>query len=107
MFWIQDAENNPSPVSALMNLLFGIMNILCFDNMRNIYCGSYWSEEGQKTETAILERLGPSVLVFVVAMMSFVWRTSTGESHSPLSPRHMPSNGTRTGLDMGPVDVRG
>ncbi|KAH9027954.1 hypothetical protein EDB85DRAFT_2074698 [Lactarius pseudohatsudake] len=104
--FIQDAADDPltrtaalcSLVSALMSLSFGIMYIVRFDNMRSMYRASRWAEEAQKTETAIFWNvwvllalpgvwLAWSVLAFVVAIMSFVWRTGAqGQSQSPLSP---------------------
>lgn len=106
LFQIQDAADDPltrtaalcSLVSALMSLSFGIMYIVRFDNMRSMYRASRWAEEAQKTETAIFWNvwvllalpgvwLAWSVLAFVVAIMSFVWRTGAqGQSQSPLSP---------------------
>ncbi|KAH9007697.1 hypothetical protein EDB83DRAFT_700068 [Lactarius deliciosus] len=106
LFQIQDAADDPvtrtaalcSLVSALMSLSFGIMYIVRFDNMRSMYRASRWAEEAQKTQTAIFWNvwvllalpgvwLAWSVLAFVVAIMSFVWRTGArGESQSPLSP---------------------
>ncbi|KAI9455783.1 hypothetical protein BJY52DRAFT_1278584 [Lactarius psammicola] len=88
-----------SLVSALMSLSFGIVYIVRFDNMRSMYRASRWAEEAQKTETAIFWNvwvllalpgvwLAWSVLAFIVAIMSFVWRTGArGQSQSPLSPK--------------------
>ncbi|KAH9012882.1 hypothetical protein EDB84DRAFT_1444481 [Lactarius hengduanensis] len=65
----------------------------------SMYRASRWAEEAQKTETAIFWNvwvllalpgvwLAWSVLAFVVAIMSFVWRSGAqGQSQSPLSPR--------------------
>ncbi|KAH9167607.1 hypothetical protein EDB89DRAFT_2074727 [Lactarius sanguifluus] len=106
LFQIQDAADDPltrtaalcSLVSALMSLSFGIMYIVRFDNMRSMYRASRWAEEAQKTETSIFWNvwvllalpgvwLAWSVLAFVVAIMSFVWRTGAqGQTPSPLSP---------------------
>jgi hypothetical protein len=103
-----------SLVSALMSLSFGIVYIVRFDNMRSMYRASRWAEvrrhpipfptpthlheqEAQKTETAIFWNvwvllalpgvwLAWSVLAFIVAIMSFVWRTgASGETHAALS----------------------
>lgn len=104
MFQIQDAADDPltrtaalcSLVSALMSLSYGILYIIRFGNMRSMYRASRWAEEAQKTETAIFWNvwvmlalpgvwLAWSVLAFIVAIMSFVWRTGArGDSHPPL-----------------------
>jgi hypothetical protein len=100
-----------------MSLSFGIVYIVRFDNMRSMYRASRWAEvrrtpptlpstpthlrkqEAQKTETAIFWNvwvllalpgvwLAWSVLAFIVAIMSFVWRTgASGETHAGLSAR--------------------
>ena len=107
-----------SLVSTLMSLSFGIVYIVRFDNMCSMYRASRWAEvrlthpstlhstpthlcqqEAQKTETAIFWNiwvllalpgiwLAWSVLAFIVAIMSFVWRTgASGETHASISPR--------------------
>ncbi|KAI0291930.1 hypothetical protein B0F90DRAFT_1647707 [Multifurca ochricompacta] len=106
LFQIPDAAGDPltrtaalcSLVSALMSLSYGIMYIVRFGNMRSMYRASRWAEEAQKTETSIFWNvwvllalpgvwLAWSVLAFVVAIMSFVWRTGArGDSHPALSP---------------------
>ncbi|KAH9987928.1 hypothetical protein BJV74DRAFT_840524 [Russula compacta] len=104
IFQIQDAENDPltrtaalcSLISALMSLSYGIMYIVRFGNMGSMYRASRWAEDAQRTETAIFWNvwvllalpgvwLAWSVLAFVVAIMSFVWRSGArGQSQTPL-----------------------
>ncbi|KAI0246780.1 hypothetical protein BJV78DRAFT_1286112 [Lactifluus subvellereus] len=116
LFQIQDAANDPltrtaslcSLISALMSLSYGIMYIVRFGNMRSMYRASRWAEEAQKTETAIFWNvwvllalpgiwLAWSVLAFVIAIMSFVWRTgANGDKTSSLPPRQ--ELGPRIGL---------
>ncbi|KAH9962450.1 hypothetical protein BC827DRAFT_1130505 [Russula dissimulans] len=105
LFQVQDAADDPltrtaafcSLVSAMMSLSYGILYIVRFGNMRSMYHASRWAEEAQRTETAIFWNvwvllalpgvwLAWSVLAFVVAIMSFVWRTGArDESHAALT----------------------
>ncbi|KAI9510994.1 hypothetical protein F5148DRAFT_975952 [Russula earlei] len=113
---LQDAASDPltrtaslcSLVSALMSLSYGILYIIRFGNMRSMYRASRWAEDAQKTETAIFWNvwvllalpgvwLAWSVLAFVVAIMSLVWRTdASGESHPALSRKQ--EFGPRVGI---------
>jgi len=125
VFQIQDASDDPltrtaalcSLISALMSLSYGIMYIIRFGSMRSMYHASRWAEEAQKTETAIFWNvwvllalpgiwLAWSMLAFLVAIMSYVWRTGArGESQSPLSPgrEYIPRIGITCQLLLGLV----
>ncbi|KAI0287228.1 hypothetical protein BC826DRAFT_1045778 [Russula brevipes] len=116
LFQVPDAAIDPltrtaalcSLISALMSLSFGITYIIRFGTMRSMYRASRWAEEAQKSETAIFWNvwvllalpgiwLAWSVLAFLVAIMSFVWRTGAeGQSNSAL-PRKQ-AYGPRIGV---------
>ncbi|KAG2365291.1 hypothetical protein BDR07DRAFT_1329494 [Suillus spraguei] len=89
-----------SLMAALMSLTFGCIYIVRFDTMRSMYKATRWAEEARKTTTFIWWNvwvllampavwLAWSMIFFVTAIMSFVWRTGSttdNSSPAPLSP---------------------
>ncbi|KAG2072876.1 hypothetical protein BDR04DRAFT_1096122 [Suillus decipiens] len=89
-----------SLTAALMSLTFGCIYIVRFDTMRSMYKATRWAEEARKTTTFIWWNvwvllampavwLAWSMIFFITAIMSFVWRsgsTTDNLSPAPLSP---------------------
>ncbi|KAG1840906.1 hypothetical protein DFJ58DRAFT_84489 [Suillus subalutaceus] len=89
-----------SLTSALMSLTFGCIYIVRFGTMRSMYKATRWAEEARKTTTFIWWNvwvllampavwLAWSMFFFIVAILSFVWRSDSSAdnpSPAPLSP---------------------
>ncbi|KAF9525924.1 hypothetical protein CPB83DRAFT_507209 [Crepidotus variabilis] len=88
-----------SLICALMSLLFGCMYIIRFGGMRKTYKAAEWALEAKKTKTIIwwnvwvllampVVWLTWSIVLYLVCIMSFIWRTSSADSAppQPLSP---------------------
>ncbi|KIK92789.1 hypothetical protein PAXRUDRAFT_146559 [Paxillus rubicundulus Ve08.2h10] len=84
---------------ALMSLCYGCVYIVRFGTMRSMYKATRWAEEAGRTTTYILWNvwvllampsvwLAWSMIFFIIAILSFVWRSgSTADSVPPsLSP---------------------
>ncbi|KIJ12907.1 hypothetical protein PAXINDRAFT_170945 [Paxillus involutus ATCC 200175] len=84
---------------ALMSLCYGCVYIVRFGTMRSMYKATRWAEEAGRTTTFILWNvwvllampsvwLAWSMIFFIIAILSFVWRSgSTADSVPPsLSP---------------------
>ncbi|KAF7311857.1 hypothetical protein MIND_00196400 [Mycena indigotica] len=95
-----------SLVCALMSLCYGCMYIVRFSSMRNMYRASKFAEEARKTYTFIWWNvwtllampatfLAWSVIFFIIAIMAFVWRTSS-ESEANSSSSENESNTSTT-----------
>ncbi|KAF8886610.1 hypothetical protein CPB84DRAFT_1539816 [Gymnopilus junonius] len=76
-----------SMICALMSLLYGCIYIIRFGTMRKTYKGAEWAEEAQKSRTGIFWNvwvmlampatwLAWSMILYIVTIMSFVWRTT-------------------------------
>ncbi|KAH7921983.1 hypothetical protein BV22DRAFT_1131814 [Leucogyrophana mollusca] len=90
-----------SLTSALMSLSYGCVYIVRFGTMRSMYKATRWAEEARKTTTFILWNvwvllampavwLAWSMIFFIVAILSFVWRT--GSTLDPANPSPLPPN---------------
>ncbi|KAF8148053.1 hypothetical protein B0H34DRAFT_803176 [Crassisporium funariophilum] len=98
---IESAANDPltrytallSMICALMSLLYGCMYIIRFGTMRTTYKAAEWAQEAQKSRTGILWNvwvllampaiwLAWSMVLYIVCIMSFVWRTGTVDDDS-------------------------
>ncbi|KAH9483258.1 hypothetical protein JR316_0005362 [Psilocybe cubensis] len=109
IFQIPEAAEDPvtrtlallSLICALMSLSYGCMYIVRFGTMRSMFHASRWAEEAQKTKTLIWWNVWvllatPSVwmawsmLLFLSAILSFVWRTG-----SVLDPEDRPPLGAK------------
>ncbi|KAJ3560866.1 hypothetical protein NP233_g10554 [Leucocoprinus birnbaumii] len=96
IFQIPDAAGDPitrtaailSLICSLMSLTYGCMYIVRFSTMRTMIRASKWAEEARRTNTAILWNvwvllampavwLAWSMVIFMVAILSFVWRTGS------------------------------
>ncbi|KAF9236913.1 hypothetical protein BU15DRAFT_8900, partial [Melanogaster broomeanus] len=89
-----------SLMSALMSLSYGCVYIVRFGTMRSMDKATRWAEEAGRTTTFILWNvwvllampavwLAWSMIFFVTAILSFVWRsgaTTDSTSPAPLSP---------------------
>jgi hypothetical protein len=89
-----------SLTSALISLTFGCIYIVRFGTMRSMYKATRWAEEARKTTTLIWWNvwvllampavwLAWSMFFFIVAILSFVWRSDSSTdnpSPTPLSP---------------------
>ncbi|CAA7270549.1 unnamed protein product [Cyclocybe aegerita] len=111
---IDSAANDPltryaallSMMCALMSLIYGCIYIIRFGAVRKAYKAAEWAHEAQKTKTGILWNvwvllampatwLAWSMILYVVCIMSFVWRTGTIDDaerglptyHEVLAPR--------------------
>ena len=109
MFQIEPAASDPitrtagliSLICALMSLIYGCMYIIRFSTMRTMYKASRWAEEARRTNTILWWNvwvllampavwLAWSMILFVVAILSYVWRTGASndpDPRPPLSPR--------------------
>ncbi|PPQ98668.1 hypothetical protein CVT26_013814 [Gymnopilus dilepis] len=76
-----------SMICALMSLLYGCIYIIRFGTMRKTYKGAEWAQEAQKSRTGIFWNvwvllampatwLSWSMVMYIVTIMSFVWRTT-------------------------------
>lgn len=96
IFQIPDAAGDPvtrttailSLICSLMSLTYGCMYIVRFSTMRTMIRASKWAEEARRTNTAILWNvwvllampaiwLAWSMVIFMVTILSFVWRTGS------------------------------
>ncbi|KAJ3508099.1 hypothetical protein NLJ89_g5943 [Agrocybe chaxingu] len=77
-----------SMMCALMSLIYGCIYIIRFGAMRKTHKAAEWAHEAQKTQTGILWNvwvllampatwLAWSMIMYIVCIMSFVWRTGT------------------------------
>ncbi|KII83378.1 hypothetical protein PLICRDRAFT_95936 [Plicaturopsis crispa FD-325 SS-3] len=107
MFQVPSAADDPvvrtpallSLICALMSLSYGCMYIVRFGTMRSMYKASKWAEEARKTNTVIWWNvwvllampgiwLAWSMILFIVSILSFVWRT--GSTADPADPSALP-----------------
>ncbi|KJA21607.1 hypothetical protein HYPSUDRAFT_202744 [Hypholoma sublateritium FD-334 SS-4] len=105
IFQIPDAAGDPvtrtlalmSLVCALMSLSYGCIYIVRFGTMRSMFHASRWAEEARKTNTSIWWNVWvllatPAVwmawamLLFITAVMSFVWRTGAADDPQTRAP---------------------
>ncbi|KAI0059345.1 hypothetical protein BV25DRAFT_1860623 [Artomyces pyxidatus] len=105
IFQIPDAAGDPvtrtaallSLVCALMSLSYGIIFIIRFGTMRSMYRASRWADEARKTRTSMLWNvwvllalpsiwLAWSMMAFIAAILSFVWRTGATDDPSGDDP---------------------
>ncbi|KAF9224568.1 hypothetical protein BS17DRAFT_766562 [Gyrodon lividus] len=108
MFQNQEMSNDPlvrtaallSLTCALMSLCYGCVYIVRFGTMRSMYKATRWAEEAGRTTPFILWNvwvllampavwLAWSMIFFITAILSFVWRsgsTTDPPTPSPLSP---------------------
>ncbi|KAG6854026.1 hypothetical protein C0991_011231 [Blastosporella zonata] len=96
MFQIPSAADDPvtrtvallSLICALMSLSYGCMYIVRFGTMRSMFRAAKWAEEARKTDTLIWWNvwvllampavwMSWSMVLFIVAILSFVWRTGS------------------------------
>ncbi|KAF8905728.1 hypothetical protein CPB84DRAFT_562685 [Gymnopilus junonius] len=109
IFQVPDAAGDPvtrtlallSLISSLFSLSYGCMYIVRFGMMRSMFHASRWAEQAQKTKTLIwwnvwvllampVVWMAWSMLLFISAILSFVWRTGSvldPANPSPLGPR--------------------
>ncbi|KAF5391240.1 hypothetical protein D9757_003010 [Collybiopsis confluens] len=109
MFQINDAATDPltrtaallSLICATMSLSYGCIYIVRFTTMRSMYRASIWAEEAQKTKTLVWWNvwvllgmpavfMAWSMILFIVSILSFVWRTGTEsdpDERPPLSDK--------------------
>ncbi|KAF7984351.1 hypothetical protein HWV62_15371 [Athelia sp. TMB] len=105
MFQIEPATSDPitrtagliSLICALMSLIYGCMYIIRFSTMRTMYKASRWAEEARRTNTILWWNvwvllampavwLAWSMILFVVAILSYVWRTGASNDPDPRPP---------------------
>ncbi|KAI0313576.1 hypothetical protein OF83DRAFT_1065264, partial [Amylostereum chailletii] len=99
IFQIPSAANDPltrtaallSLVSGIMSLSYGCVYIVRFGTMRSMHRASRWADEARNSKTGVFWNvwvllalpgvwLAWSMIAFLVAILSFVWRTgSTGD----------------------------
>ncbi|KAG1740224.1 uncharacterized protein EDB91DRAFT_1329080 [Suillus paluster] len=83
-----------SLTSALMSVSFGCIYIVRFGTMRSMYKATRWAEEARKTTTFIWWNvwvllampavwLAWAMFFFIVAILSFVWRSGTLTDMNP------------------------
>ncbi|KAF9475835.1 hypothetical protein BDN70DRAFT_923746 [Pholiota conissans] len=96
VFQIPEAADDPltrtfallSLICALMSLSYGCIYIVRFGTMRSMFHASRWAEEARKTNTSIWWNvwvllatpavwMAWSMLLFLSAILSFVWRTGS------------------------------
>ncbi|KAG2014184.1 hypothetical protein CC2G_011027 [Coprinopsis cinerea AmutBmut pab1-1] len=111
MFQVPEAVEDPitrtaallSLICALMSLSYGCMYIVRFGTMRSMTRASNWAEEAQKTKTLIWWNVWvmlamPAVwmawamLLFITAIMSFVWRVGSDADPPPGERPPIPFN---------------
>ncbi|TFK37836.1 hypothetical protein BDQ12DRAFT_631934 [Crucibulum laeve] len=77
-----------SLICALTSLLYGCMFIIRFSSMRKTHKAVEWAEAAQRTKTSIFWNvwvllampatwLAWSIILYIICVMSFVWRTGT------------------------------
>ncbi|KAF9467779.1 hypothetical protein BDZ94DRAFT_1155478, partial [Collybia nuda] len=82
-----------SLICALMSLLYGCLYIIRFGTMKKTHKAAEWAEEGQKSKTVIFWNvwvllampatwLAWSIILYIVCIMSFVWRTGTANANT-------------------------
>ncbi|KIM38640.1 hypothetical protein M413DRAFT_29891 [Hebeloma cylindrosporum] len=107
LFQIQSAANDPltrysallSMICALMSLIYGCIYIIRFETMRKAYKAAEWAQEAQRSGTGIFWNvwvllampatwLAWSMMLYIVCIMSFVWRTGTtaDADRGPMTP---------------------
>ncbi|KAK2459320.1 hypothetical protein APHAL10511_008675 [Amanita phalloides] len=105
LFQAQAAASDPvirnaafmSLICALWSLSYGCMYIIRFGTMRSMYRASRWAEEARKSNTALWWNVWvflamPSVWMawsmmwFLVAILSFVWRTGAVNNSNQPAP---------------------
>lgn len=105
MFQIEQAASDPitrtagliSLICALMSLIYGCMYIIRFSTMRTMYKAARWAEEARRTNTMIWWNvwvllampavwLAWSMVLFIVAILSYVWRTDASNDPNPRPP---------------------
>ncbi|KAF8806788.1 hypothetical protein BYT27DRAFT_7101124, partial [Phlegmacium glaucopus] len=99
---IQSAAEDPltrytallSLMCALMSLLFGCIYIVRFGSMRKTYKAAEWALEAKSTKTLVWWNvwillaipaiwLTWSIILYIVCIMSFVWRSTVTGTTSP------------------------
>ncbi|TFK28594.1 hypothetical protein FA15DRAFT_665038 [Coprinopsis marcescibilis] len=102
MFQVPEAADDPvtrtaallSLICGLMSLSYGCMYIVRFGTMRSMSRASNWAEDAQKTKTLIWWNvwvllampaiwMAWAMLLFLVAILSFVWRTGSDADPPP------------------------
>lgn len=105
MFQIEPAASDPvtrtagllSLICALMSLIYGCMYIIRFSTMRTMYKAARWAEEARRTNTSLwwnvwvllampVVWLAWSMILFIVAILSYVWRTDASNDPNPRPP---------------------
>ncbi|TFK34905.1 hypothetical protein BDQ12DRAFT_656329 [Crucibulum laeve] len=83
-----------SLICALISLLYGCMYIIRFGSMRKTYKAAEWALEAKKSKTVIWWNvwvllampaiwLTWSIILYIVCIMSFVWRTGSRDDQPP------------------------
>ncbi|TFK34900.1 hypothetical protein BDQ12DRAFT_761076, partial [Crucibulum laeve] len=82
-------------ICALISLLYGCMYIIRFGGMRKTYKAAEWALEAKRTNTVIWWNvwvllampaiwLTWSILLYIICIMTFVWRTGSSNDQPPL-----------------------
>ncbi|KAF8815767.1 hypothetical protein BYT27DRAFT_7155352 [Phlegmacium glaucopus] len=102
MLQIQSAAEDPltrytalfSLLCALISLIFGCMFVVLFSSMRRIHRAADWALEARRTQTSLWWNvwillatpaiwLMWSIILFIVCIMSFVWRSGVTDTTPP------------------------
>ncbi|KAL1730273.1 hypothetical protein EV714DRAFT_250502, partial [Schizophyllum commune] len=96
-------------IAALMSLLYGCLYIIRFGTMKRMHKASAWADEAQKRREAILWNvwvllampvvwLTWSIILFIVSIMSYVWRTGSVSDPDARTTSKEAALGTRIGI---------
>ncbi|KAL1687330.1 hypothetical protein GGG16DRAFT_62473 [Schizophyllum commune] len=83
-------------IAALMSLLYGCLYIIRFGTMKRMHKASAWADEAQKRREAILWNV--SIILFIVSIMSYVWRTGSVSDPDARTTSKEAALGTRIGI---------
>ncbi|KAI0036230.1 hypothetical protein K488DRAFT_12304, partial [Vararia minispora EC-137] len=98
-----------SLICGLMSILYASLYIVRFGPMRQMHKAASWAEEARRTRTSILWNVWAllampavwlvwSLLLFIVAVMSYVWRTNSVSSPQPRVTSDRAALGTRIAI---------
>ncbi|KAL1746967.1 hypothetical protein HDZ31DRAFT_32949, partial [Schizophyllum fasciatum] len=96
-------------IAALMSLLYGCLYIIRFGTMKRMHKASAWADEAQKRREAILWNvwvllampvvwLAWSIILFIVSIMSYVWRTNSVSDPEDRTTSKSAALGTRIAI---------